>query len=183
MVVGTRPHEASSVTVIEFRAPRSSRVRNVTVLSLVILALPMLAAFFAPSQPPLLAAILLVGVPPLIAAETFAARIRGYTLTEDAITVRRGLWSTRLPLEGLRSVTGDVDAMRGSIRVFGNGGLFSITGRFWNGKLGWYRAFATDPSRAVILRYAKRTIVITPHDPQHFIVRAGTFIKVAGFPK
>jgi hypothetical protein len=183
MVVGTRLHEASSVTVIEFRAPWSNTVRNVTVLSLVILALPMLAAFFAPTQPPLLAAILLIGVPPFIAAVTFAGRVRGYTLTEDAITVRRGLRDTRLPLEGLRSVTGDVDAMRGSIRVLGNGGMFSITGRFWNGKLGWYRAFATDPSRAVILRYPKRTIVITPHDPQHFIMRAGTFIKVAGFPK
>jgi hypothetical protein len=39
------------------------------------------------------------------------------------------------------------------------------------------------PEPRVVLRYAKRTIVITPHDPQHFIMRAGTFIKVAGFPK
>jgi hypothetical protein len=38
-------------------------------------------------------------------------------------------------------------------------------------------------SRAVVLRYADRTIVITPQDPQHFIMRAGTFIRVAGFPK
>ena len=171
------------MTTIEFRAPWSSTVRNVTVLSLVILALPVLIGIFVVTEPSLPAAILLIGGPPLIAAVTFAGRVRGYTLTEDAITVRRGLWNTRLPLDGLRSVTGDAEAMRGSIRVFGNGGLFSITGRFWNRKLGWYRAFATDPSRAVVLRYAKRTIVISPHDPQHFIMRAGTFIKVAGFPK
>jgi len=171
------------VTVIDFRAPWSSTVRNVTVLSLVILALPMLAAIFAPTQPPLQVVTLLLVVPPLIALVAFVGRVRGYTLTEDAITVQRGLGSTRLPLAGLRSVRGDVDAMRGSIRVFGNGGLFSITGRFWNRRLGWYRAFATDPGRAVVLRYAKSTIVITPHDPQHFIMRAGTFIKVAEFPK
>ena len=67
--------------------------------------------------------------------------------------------------------------------TFGNGGLFSITGRFWNRKLGRYRALATDPSRAIVLRYPKRTIVITPHDPQHFIMRARTFLKVADFPK
>jgi hypothetical protein len=73
--------------------------------------------------------------------------------------------------------------MRGSIRVLANGGVFSFTGRFWNRKLGWYRAFATDPSRAVVLRYPKRTIVITPHDPQHFIMRARTLLKVAEFPK
>lgn len=171
------------MTTIEFKAPWSSTVRSVTVLSLVILALPVLAAIFAPTQPPLAAAIVLIGLPPLIAAVTFAGSVRGYTLTEDAITVRRGLWNTRLPLAGLRSVRGDVDAMSGSARVFGNGGLFSITGRYWNRKLGWYRAYATDPSRAVVLRYADRTIVITPHDPQHFIMRAGTFIKTADFPQ
>jgi hypothetical protein len=171
------------LTTIEFGAPWDRTVRGATMLSLVVLALPMLAAIFAPIELPLLAAVLLIGVPPLIVAETFAGRVRGYTLTEDAITVRRGMWNTRLPLAGLRSVTGDVDAMRGSVRVLGNGGLFSITGRFWNRKLGWYRAFATDASRAVVLRYADRTIVITPHDPQQFIMRAGTFIKVAGFPR
>ena len=124
------------MTTIEFRAPWSKTLRGATVLSLVVLALPMLGAIFAPVQPPLLAAVLLIGVPPLIVAATFAGRVRGYTLTEDAITVRRGLSNTRLPLAGLRSVTGDVDAMRGSVRVFGNGGLFSITGRFWNQQAG-----------------------------------------------
>jgi Bacterial PH domain len=171
------------MTTIEFRAPWSRTVRGTTVLSVIILALPLLAAIFAPTRPPLLAAVLLIAVPPLIVAQTLAGRVRGYTLTEDAIVVRRGMWNTRLPLAGLRSVTGDVDALRGSVRVFGNGGLFAITGRFWNRKLGWYRAFATDPSRAVVLRYPDRTIVITPHDPQQFIMRAGTFIRIAGFPK
>jgi PH (Pleckstrin Homology) domain-containing protein len=171
------------VTTIEFRAPWSRTVRIATVLSLSILALPVLVGIFALPQPLLWAALLSIGGPPLIAAATFAGRVRGYTLTEDAMTVRRGLGKTRFPLDGLRSITGDVDAMRGSIRVFGNAGLFSITGRFWNRKLGWYRALATDPSRAVVLRYPNRTIVITPHDPQHFIMRARTFLKVADFPK
>ena len=171
------------MTTIQFNAPWSRTVRNTTVLSIVILVLPLLIAIFAPTKPPLLVTVVLLSLPPLIIAETFAARVRGYTLTEQEIIVHRGLWDTRLPLSGLRSVTGDVDAMRGSARVFGNGGLFSITGRYWNRKLGWYRAYATDQSRAVVLRYAKRTIVITPHDPQQFIMRAGTFIRIAGFPK
>ena len=89
---------------------------------------------------------------------------------------------TRLPLAGLRSVTGDVDAMRGSVRVLATAAVCHHR-PFLESKLGWYRAYATDPSRAVVLRYPKRTIVITPHDPQQFIMRAGTFIKVAGFPK
>lgn len=171
------------MTTIEFRAPWSATVRTVTALSLGMLSLPVLIGIFLATQPSLPALFLLIGLPPLLVAATVACRVRGYTLAEDAITVRRGLWNTRLPLNGLRSVTGDVDAMRGSIRLFGNAGLFSITGRFWNRKLGWYRAFATDPSRAIVLRYPKRTIVITPHDPQHFIMRARTLLKVADFPK
>ncbi|HKU13064.1 MAG TPA: PH domain-containing protein [Steroidobacteraceae bacterium] len=172
------------MTVIEFGAPWSAGVRTASMLSTAILALGMLAAILAPPlrlTSPL--GLLLIGLPLLILVIALIYRVRGYTLTEDAISVQRGVGEIRLPLTGLRSVTGDVDAMRGSLRVFGNGGFFAITGRYWNRKLGWYRAFATDPSRAVVLRYASRTIVITPHDPQHFIMRARTFLKVADFPK
>jgi hypothetical protein len=169
------------VTTIEFRAPWSTSLRTLTAMTIGVLAFVVVTAIVM--RPPALAAALLIGVPILTVFATVAGRVRGYTLTENAITVRRGVWDTRLPLSELRSVTGDVDAMRGSIRVLGNGGVFSFTGRFWNSKLGWYRAFATDPSRAVVLRYPKRTIVITPHDPQHFIMRARTFLKVADFPK
>jgi hypothetical protein len=171
------------MTTIEFRAPWSKGLSVITATTVAVLALIMLAALFAPMRPPPLAAVLLIGLPPLLAGAAFAGRVRGYVLTEEAITVRRGFWNTRLPLAGLRSVTGDVDAMRGSIRVLANGGVFSFTGRYWNRKLGWYCAFATDPGRAVVLRYADRTVVITPHDPQHFIMRARTLIKVADFPK
>lgn len=171
------------MTTIEFRAPWSKGLYVMTATTVAVLALVMLAAMFAPMRPPPLAAVLLIGLPPLLAGAGFAGRVRGYVLTEDAITVRRGFWETRLPLAGLRSVAGDVEAMRGSIRVLANGGVFSFTGRYWNRKLGWYRAFATDPSRAIVLRYPRLTVVITPHDPQHFIMRARTFIKVADFPK
>ena len=170
------------MTTIEFRAPWGRTVRVRTAIGLVGLVVIMLSAVLTPIEP-VPFRIVLVGLPPLIVAVSLARCVRGYTLTEDAITVRRGIGTTRLPLAGLRSVTGEVDAMVGSFRLTGNDGFFAITGRYWNKTLGWHRAFATDLSRAVVLRYAKRTVVITPHDPQHFIMRAGTFIKVAGFPK
>lgn len=62
--------------------------------------------------------------------------IRGYTLTPDTILVHRLFWTTRLPLTGLQSVQFEPDAMRGSIRTFGNGGLFSFTGFFRNKDIG-----------------------------------------------
>ena len=171
------------MTTIEFRAPWGRTVRVRTAIGLILCAVMMLGPLLAPSELPTPFMIVLIGLPPLIVAASLASCVRGYTLTEDAITVRRGIGATRLPLAGLRSVTGEVDAMLGSWRLTGNDGFFAITGRYWNKTLGWHRAFATDLSRAVVLRYPNRIIVITPHDPQHFIMRARTFLKVADFPK
>jgi hypothetical protein len=59
--------------------------------------------------------------------------------------------------------------MQGSIRTFGNGGLFGFIGLFRNKKLGRYRAFATDEKNAVVLRFATHTLVITPEQPQRAV--------------
>ncbi len=98
--------------------------------------------------------------------------VRGYTLTSRSLVVHRLGFDTTLPLDDLRGVRGVADALRGSLRLFGNSGLFSITGWFWNRQLGRYRAFATDPDRAVLLEFAHRKVLVTPHDPQAFIVQA-----------
>ena len=55
------------------------------------------------------------------------------------------------------------------LRLFGNGGLFSYHGWFWNRRLGRYRLYATDPERAVVLRFARRTIVVSPGEPAAFV--------------
>jgi hypothetical protein len=164
---------------IEFRAPWSKSLKLLTTFSLAILAFVLVVASTAiPPQVPFIRPLLIV-VTASVALGALPFMVRGYVLTEDALLVRRLGWTTRLPLHGLRSVSGDVDAFRGAWRLFGNGGLFSFTGEFWSRKLGRFRALATDPERAVVLRWPKRTIVITPHDPQQFIMRAGTLIKMA----
>lgn len=95
--------------------------------------------------------------------------IRGYTVTVDAILVHRLFWTTRLPLAGLASAKVEPDAMRGSIRTFGNGGVFSFTGFYYRRALGNYRAFVTDPHRTVVLRFPKRTVVLSPVAPEEFV--------------
>jgi len=95
--------------------------------------------------------------------------IRGYTVTDDALLVRRLFWTTRLPLAGLRSAQFEPDALRRSIRTLGNGGVFSFTGFFWSRKLGAHRAFVTDPHRTVVLQFAERTVVISPCPPEEFV--------------
>lgn len=96
--------------------------------------------------------------------------IRGYTITTDTILVHRLWWATELPRRGLESAQLVPNAMRGSIRVFGNGGFFSFSGFFWNKPLGSYRAYVTDPASTVVLRYAsRRPILLSPATPEEFI--------------
>jgi len=105
--------------------------------------------------------------------------VRGYVLTEHTLEILRFGWTTALPLAGLEKASGDAQLLHGSLRVFGNGGLFSITGWYWNRRLGFYRAYATDLSRAVFLKYrSRRPVLVTPHDTQHFLVRVGQLISM-----
>jgi hypothetical protein len=53
--------------------------------------------------------------------------------------------------------------------LFGNGGLFSITGVFQNATLGRYHAFVTDPRQAVVLRYESKVVVLSPADPDSLL--------------
>lgn len=95
--------------------------------------------------------------------------VRGYSLCSEDLVVYRLFWTTRVSLTGMLSSQVAPDAMRGSIRTFGNGGLFSFTGWFNNWKLGSYRAFVTDPHRAVVLNFDKHTIVLSPGVPEDFV--------------
>ncbi len=111
-----------------------------------------------------------LGVSPLvllIGAVLFA--IRGYSLAPDTLIVHRLLWSTRLPLNDLRSAEFRPGAMQGSIRTFGNGGFFSFAGRYYSRVLGSYRCFVTDFKRTAVLRFSSRTVVLSPDRPEDFV--------------
>jgi hypothetical protein len=164
----------------EFSAPWSRSLRLATVGSVAVLLVVMLAGLFmGPRQLPLWRAAM-VGVPALVLLGALPFMVRGYVLTEEQIEVRRLGWSTVLPLAGLVAVTGEPEGLRGSMRLFGNGGLFGISGWFWNRRIGRFRAYATDPGRVVLLRYRDgKKVVVTPHDVQHFIVRVRTLAKMS----
>jgi len=95
--------------------------------------------------------------------------IRRYSLTTDALMIHRLLWTTRLPLAGLQTAQFEPNAMRASLRTFGNGGFFSFTGFYRNTLWGSYRAFVTDFRHTVVLRYTDHTIVVSPATPETFV--------------
>jgi Bacterial PH domain len=95
--------------------------------------------------------------------------VRGYSITNRELAIRRLFWTTRVSLHGLRGAYFDTNATHRSIRTFGNGGFFSFTGYFRNKELGSYRAFMTDRRRAVVLRFPSSVIVISPDRPEDFV--------------
>lgn len=111
------------------------------------------------------AAWLLVAIPPTAALFI----VRGYRITPDAILVLRPGWVTRLPRAGLAAASFDPGVMRRSLRLSGNSGFFSFTGLYWNRELGRHHVFVTDGRRTVVLRYASRTVVLSPDRPEEFV--------------
>ncbi len=71
---------------------------------------------------------LLVAVPLMTLVGSAAFMVRGYVLTESSLSIVRLGWEHRLNLSRLISATVDPDAVRGSLRLFGNGGFFSSEG-------------------------------------------------------
>ena len=142
-----------------FSAPWSAGLKVVTAA---VLCLLLLASLMKGIWVGLLMAIVVA------ACALFA--VRGYHIGPKHLLVRRLGWSTKLDLASVKRAEADPQAMHGSLRLLGNGGLFSWVGWFRNSRLGWYVAFATDPRRSVVLDLTdSRRVVVTPDDPQAFL--------------
>lgn len=108
-------------------------------------------------------------IPPAALGIAYATMVTGYTLSPGELGIRRPFWTTTIRLDTLRAVAIDPSVCKGSIRLFGNAGLFAFTGLYWNKRLGRYRLFATNFRYAVVLKLADRTIVISPASVQAFV--------------
>jgi hypothetical protein len=95
--------------------------------------------------------------------------VSGYEVDTQQLEVRRLLSVTTFPLAGLSRAWKDSEVIKGSLRVVGNGGLFSFSGLFWSRRLGRYRLYATDLKRCVVLVTPQRVLVVSPADPDEFL--------------
>ena len=154
---------------LEFKAPWGmSLLVMTTVGCTILLAVPFISVVAQPQKDSLWRVLTIV-LPLVILFVTLLYSVRGYLLTDSTLQVQRLGWSSKIELTNLINVEIDPQAMERSIRLWGNGGLFSFTGNFRNHKLGFYQAYATDPHRAVILKFPQCTIVLTPDNPERFV--------------
>lgn len=151
---------------LTFNAPWGRTLRWMSSFSVVLLLGIFIAIWVLDKSPASRSALWLL---PALLIVTALFVIRGYTIEPTELLIRRLLWHTRLPLAGLQSAAFQPKAMQGSLRLFGNGGMFAFTGWYRNRALGTYRAFVTDLNNTVVLKFEKRTIVISPENPEKFV--------------
>ena len=152
-----------------FAAPWGREVRVVTILTLATLL--GLAGYFALLHPFRLFVVdwVVLGAVFLTVGGMGLLAVRGYSIVDRSVLIRRLFWDTAVSLGTVQSAVADPAAMKRSLRIAGNGGLFALTGWFRNRQLGFYRAFVTDRRRCVVIRGTERTVVLSPDDPQAFV--------------
>jgi Bacterial PH domain len=162
---------------IEFRAPWSRSLKITTIIAAAVMTVLGTVGVWLVSDYGWMLPLIMVGGAILVLLTTVPYVVRGYTLTQDEIIIRQLGKITRLRLDDVQSVEGKPDALKGAWRLLASAGIFSYSGWYWSRELKRFHAMASDPSRTVVIRLTKRTLVITPHDPQQFIMRARTLLK------
>lgn len=157
MTDSAHAHETSP-TQRHYRAKWSSLLKGIS-LAVTVLLLTLTAV--VPFPGPLLMVALVIG--------TGAFAVYGYTIQDDEILIHRTGWSYRLDVSELVRARAEPHATLGSIRTFGNGGMYGFTGMFRNNILGSYRAWMTNSEDTVVLEFEDRTVVISPEDPVAFV--------------
>ncbi len=159
---------------VEFAAPLGGRVRFGTWLAFAIMGavivvdVVLVISHHMPWHQTWMMPLAPVAGLGVVTAVFLFSQVRGYRLVEQELLVMRRGRVNRFPLDGLRSVAVDPEAMKFSLKILGNDGLGAIVGRYRNLRLGGYRALVTDRGRAVVLRWSDRCLVVSPEHPAEF---------------
>lgn len=148
----------------------TTAIASISMLVIAALLYGMLLATrgFPPSLVPVFTALPLLVLP---SSSLFV--VRGYMLEGGELWVQRLCFKTRVDLSGLQQAWIDPASCRRSIRLFGNGGMFAVTGLYRNQQLGRYRLYATDTHCALVLKSVAQTVVITPARPHAVLEQLG----------
>ncbi len=107
----------------------------------------------------------------LIYFGVFVFRPINYSITTTKIIVHRLFGDVHINKTEINSVELiGKEKLRWSLRIFGVGGLYGYFGRFANIKLGRMTWYATRRDKAILIITQNGKIVITPNDPEKFVL-------------
>lgn len=113
--------------------------------------------------------LVMIVIPSSVLIVTLIFMVRKYEIRERKLLVHRLGWKKIIDLSNLKSAEADPKAVKNSIRLFGNGGLFAFSGIYRNKELGNYNVFATDFKKCVVLKTDQKIFVISPDNPKKFV--------------
>jgi hypothetical protein len=93
----------------------------------------------------------------------------GYTISDNELLIRRMGWANRISLSEIDDIRYEPNIMKGSIRIWGIGGLFGFIGYFRNRRLGSYKAYSTSNKHTVVIDVNGKKIVVSPDSPSEFV--------------
>jgi hypothetical protein len=110
----------------------------------------------------------------LLLALTYGYAPSSFLVTQEAVVIQRPIKPIALPLEKITLVRRVTEAeFKGTVKTFGNGGLFARTGRFHSPGLGNFRMYLKDSESAVLIDTDER-FVISPCEPDAFVLEVQT---------
>ena len=154
-----------------FKAPWSQSLTYITAATCLTLIIGIGVLIFASKKIGNLSVGLFSIIIILTAVLSAVFMVRGYEIAGDRLLISRLGWTTEIALNNLDSAVYDPTAMDKSLRIFGNGGFFSFVGKFRTSKLGVYDAYVTAPRLAVVLKFGKRTVMVSPEKPEEFVAQ------------
>ncbi len=160
-----------------FSAPLGRSILTITAVSLIFLiAVGTLQIFLGFQRVGSQRTILLCvgGYLLLLVCASLLLKVQGYNVTKDHLVVKWGAWTKKFPLASIMKVQVKPYALRGSIRLMANGGVWSYLGRFSSNELGRFSSYVSDPEKTVIISLADNTIVVSPQDPTGFVAALGS---------
>lgn len=91
---------------------------------------------------------------------------QSYTVDSTDLTINRPISKVKIKRADISQVRTVANGeMSGSIRTFGNGGLFGFYGKYYNSKIGHMTLYTTQTkNRVLIITKQGRKIIISPDD-------------------
>ncbi|MEM8856785.1 MAG: PH domain-containing protein [Chloroflexota bacterium] len=156
--------------MVQFSAPWSQFLKVISAIISIVLCVAFWYSSVASDEYSQGFQAFLIAFPVVLLGGSALFIIRRYEVTDEFIEVVRIIGRKKYRIDNIESVEADPTLMDLSIRTFGNGGMFSISGFFRNRRLGSYRAFVSNKSNAVVMHRKKGSpIVVSPDDPDAFV--------------
>jgi hypothetical protein len=103
---------------------------------------------------------------------------KSYSVSSGELRIFRSAGDKVFPLDRLTEVRRvEPREMKGTIRLWGNGGLFGYYGKMKNDALGTHALYATRRGNYVLLTIGGKRIVLTPDEPDAMVLTLSAYLR------